>query len=224
MSGLVRVEGWSLLVGESGEPMVRDLDLAERLGYPRPRKIRDLIRRLIGEGFLNDSEVCTTVGQTSKVGGRPGTEYQLTETGALLVTMRSETAIANTVCRQLVEVFQAYRSGKLIQQHRANQVDTLHAISGGGEIRDNPAIAKHVRQQLGRLASSGGVHWQRAHGRLRQAWRVPSYKYLRLSALPYVDLWFRDQMTLALKSSPQIRALPIAVQTSIFDLIEGGKD
>ena len=30
---------------DDGEPRVLDLDLAERLGYERPRKIRDLIDR-----------------------------------------------------------------------------------------------------------------------------------------------------------------------------------
>ncbi|MGB0956605.1 MAG: hypothetical protein ACPGZP_11500 [Panacagrimonas sp.] len=221
MSNTVHVNGWSLAVSGDGEPMVRDLDLAERLGFERPRDIRKLITRLLRDGFLNDSEVRATVAQTSKVGGRPGTEYHLTETACFLVTMKSETAIANAVCRQLVEVFQAYRSGQLVAQSRASQLDVLHAISGGGEVRDNPAIAAHIKKQLGAIATNAGRHWQHAHGRLRKFWRVPSYQCLRLNLLPYVDDWLTNEVTAALRTSPAIRALPQTTQTTIFDLIEG---
>jgi hypothetical protein len=51
----------------SGEPRVRDFDLAEKLGFERPRKIRDLIKR--NEAKLLTFGGCPTVGRV--VEGNP---------------------------------------------------------------------------------------------------------------------------------------------------------
>ena len=69
------------------EPGLRDIDLAERLGYERPRTIRDLVERLGREGKLNDPELRRVARQT---GGRPATEFWLTEA----------TTAASTTCQR----------------------------------------------------------------------------------------------------------------------------
>lgn len=72
-----------------GEPRVRDLDLADRLGFDRPRDIRKLVERNMLE--IRDFGVCATVAQTSGArGGRPSTEYWLNEEQALLVSSLSD--------------------------------------------------------------------------------------------------------------------------------------
>jgi anti-repressor protein len=43
---------------DEGEPRIRDLDLAERLGYERRRDIRKIIER-----FVNEIGICATVAQ-----------------------------------------------------------------------------------------------------------------------------------------------------------------
>jgi hypothetical protein len=71
---------------------VRDVDLAVRLGYPRPRKIRELIRRM-GQK-LGRVVVRTRTGRTSmpRGGERPESvnEYWLDESQALVLALASK--------------------------------------------------------------------------------------------------------------------------------------
>lgn len=95
-----------------GEPRARDLDIAERLGFERPRDIRKLIERNLPE--IESFGVCATVARTpDQRGGRPATEYWLTEEQALLVASRSDAENAPTVRRMLIKVFVAWRRGHL---------------------------------------------------------------------------------------------------------------
>ncbi len=93
-----------------GEPRVLDLDLAAELGFERPRVIRELITRNEAE-LAAFSGVCRAVRQISSRGGRPSTEYWLTEAQALLLCMFARTATAAAVRRQVIEVFLAWRKG-----------------------------------------------------------------------------------------------------------------
>ena len=101
-----QIDGLTVTV-DADAPRVRDIDLAVRLGYERPRAIRDLIERLITSKNLNGSEVRRTVRQTSERGGRPATEYWLTEEQALMVVARSETPKATEILRAVIDVFMA---------------------------------------------------------------------------------------------------------------------
>lgn len=93
------------------EPRVRDVDLAERLGFRRPRKVRELIQRSLSE--LQRYGVCPTVGRTSGPrGGRPTQEYLLNEPQALLVCIKSDAPAAADVRQQLIDVFMAWRHGR----------------------------------------------------------------------------------------------------------------
>ena len=104
MSEIVIVEGGIRFTAASvdAEPTVLDLDVATKLGYKRPRDIRQLIGRMLESGALTEREVCCTVQQTSKKGGRPGTEYRLTEFGCDLVGGRSETPEGIAHYREMV--------------------------------------------------------------------------------------------------------------------------
>jgi hypothetical protein len=112
---LAQVDGWTLATGgfDDGAPRVRDLELAEHLGYERPAKIRDLIRRLVSDGKLSCSEVFTMAGKTSGLGGRPGTEFWLTEAQALKVVAKSETDKADAILDEVIAVFIAVRGGQM---------------------------------------------------------------------------------------------------------------
>jgi len=113
----VAIEGW--LLGHTGdkEPRIRDLDLGERLGYERPRKIRELIERMIQEGKLPGIHVRPAVGRTSMPNGGerevPVKEYWLTEEEALLVATQSEAPLAWALTREIVRVFRAALRGLL---------------------------------------------------------------------------------------------------------------
>lgn len=95
------------------EPRVRDIDLAERLGFDRPRKIRDLIKANIEELQIHGILPSTGAKSTDAFGrGRPGLEYWLNEPQALLVCMFSRTANAARVRKMLIEVFMEWRHGR----------------------------------------------------------------------------------------------------------------
>lgn len=90
---------------EQGVAWVEAEALGAWVGFSRPRKARDLVKRLLVLKILNDSEVCTVVGQTSHVGGRPVHELWLTREGALKFAARSDTPRAIALLDLIVRVF-----------------------------------------------------------------------------------------------------------------------
>ena len=115
---VIHVGAWTLTTtaATDEEPRIRDLDLAERLGYERPRKIRDLIDRLLREEKLNDIHQRPAVGRRAgQVAAQPVTEFWLTEAQALKVVAKSETAKADAILDEVIAVFIAARRGLLPQ-------------------------------------------------------------------------------------------------------------
>ena len=90
-----------------GEPRARDLDLAERLGFSRPRDIRKLIERNIVE--ITTYGPCATVARP--VQSNEVSEYWLSEEQALLVAVLSNAANAPAVRAMLIKAFVAWRRG-----------------------------------------------------------------------------------------------------------------
>jgi len=92
-----------------GAPLVLDTDLAEALGFDRPRVIRELIERnreeLEGYGSL--------AARHGKSRGQDFTAFYLNEEQALLICMLSRTPTAKTIRREVIAVYQAWRKGKL---------------------------------------------------------------------------------------------------------------
>jgi hypothetical protein len=125
------INGWPLvLVNGSPEPRILDIELAKKLGYAHPADIRKLIRRLMDEGILNESEVFATVAKTSMRGGRPAKEYWLTEEQAILVTTQSKTETAITQLKTMVHVFRLAAHGQLPGQTQAQSLgaDAVRAL------------------------------------------------------------------------------------------------
>lgn len=102
MSEMILYEGGLEFRSTGDEPRIRDLDLAERLGYERPHEIRRLIER-----HSKKLGLCVTV--TKSHGGRPGVEYWLTERQALFITTQSRTDRAADISMMLVDAFIAIR-------------------------------------------------------------------------------------------------------------------
>lgn len=95
------------------EPRVRDLDLAERLGFDRPRDIRKLIDRHRVE--IDSFGICATVAQNHSGGrGRPTTEFYLNEEQSLLIATVSNAPAASVVRRALITTFVALRRGQSV--------------------------------------------------------------------------------------------------------------
>lgn len=94
---------------EGSEPLIRDEDFAMWLGFERPRKIRDLIKRMERAGKLSNINHRPTVGRRAEgqVAARPTTEYWLTKTQALLVATQSDTPRAWALTETIVRVFES---------------------------------------------------------------------------------------------------------------------
>jgi len=110
MVRFVEVQGWQVAVEGVGdeEAKIRDIDLAKKLQYSRPRDIRRVILRLIAEGRL--AGVCSravTARQSTGRGERAFTvtEYWLTEEQALKVIATSDTPEAKAILDQVIQVF-----------------------------------------------------------------------------------------------------------------------
>lgn len=113
---IVTVEGQS-------EPLVVDTELAERLGYERPRVIKDLIKRLAEDPGFGRICVRRTIRRTQMPTGgireTPVDEFLLTEEQALEVVTKSETPKAKQLTRIIIRVFQAWRKNQLVTPSQA---------------------------------------------------------------------------------------------------------
>ncbi len=108
---VVQVDGFALHREADGAFRIRDVDLAEHLGYDRPRAIRELIVRMVETGELSGISCRRTVAR-QPVGpkGRGEREYEVDEywldrIEALLVTMRSDAPNAIPMRRVIADVF-----------------------------------------------------------------------------------------------------------------------
>lgn len=101
------------LVSIEGEPRIRDVDLAERLEFGRVTSIRILIARNAAELELYGS-LHRRDANPGKQGGRPGKAYYLNEGQALVICALSRTPVAARIRKALVDVFMAYRQGKIV--------------------------------------------------------------------------------------------------------------
>lgn len=116
MSDLIPISKLSVF---DDEPRILDLDLAAWLGFGAARQIRELIARNRDELEAFGSLSCRTTNPGAR-GGRPGVAYYLNEGQALVICALSRTPKAAEVRKALIEVFMAYRRGKLVQvkEHR----------------------------------------------------------------------------------------------------------
>jgi len=107
-------QGWEFSIWENmpdGEPRIRDIDAATRLGYAEPRMVRKLIKRVWPGNKA--PYVRSTVARTSmpKGGTREVkvTEYWLTEAELLKLIARSETQVAEAILDEMIAVYMAVR-------------------------------------------------------------------------------------------------------------------
>ena len=93
-----------------GEPRARDIEVAERLGFGRPRDIRKLIERNRAE--FDALGGCATVARL--VEGNEVNEFWLNEEQSLLAAALSKTENAAAVRAMLIRCFVAWRRGHMM--------------------------------------------------------------------------------------------------------------
>ncbi|WP_333822838.1 helix-turn-helix domain-containing protein [Pinisolibacter sp.] len=94
-----------------GELRIPDLVLADRLGMADPHDIRRLIRANLAE-IESFGPVSGRRPETSPKGGRPGTEYLLTEPQAICVATLSRAPRAADVRAALIALYMEVRHGE----------------------------------------------------------------------------------------------------------------
>lgn len=90
-----------------GEARIRDIGLAERLGFETPRMIRKLIKRHLPA--LDELGPRSTVERV--INGGEATEFFLNRKQAIFITAKSETATATDITIEIIEKFEAYERG-----------------------------------------------------------------------------------------------------------------
>ena len=123
MSAII-VNNWNV-TEVNGEPTVKDTDLAERLEYKENKAIRKLIKRMIDNGNFRGGIPCPTL---ENVYGNETETFYLNEKQALKVISKSETKKADEIMDEMIDVFVAYRHGKL-QPQLTPQNFTMKAIA-----------------------------------------------------------------------------------------------
>lgn len=159
---LVRVADWTMSVWSTygdDEPRVRDVDLAARLGFERPRKIRELIERIWPEN--RRPHVRPMVGRTSmpRGGEREFTvwEYWLTEAEALKLTARSETPIADAILDEMIRVYRLAIRGLLTPARAVSPpvpAPTLDDVRRAAEAAVNEQFARLAQALSGHAAQA----------------------------------------------------------------------
>lgn len=140
-----------------GELRVLDTDLAERLGFDRPRNIRTLITRWKAE--LEQLGVCCAVQQTSGTkGGRPAMVYYLNRKQAIFITAKSETPVATDITIEIIHRFDEYEVNRatVTQQNQIEQPFNLktHDQWSLEELRAKMSEVKMYGQTLSTSAGA----------------------------------------------------------------------
>lgn len=194
----------------NGEPRVRDLHLAERLGFDRPRKIRDIIKR--NHDKLLNFWGCPTVERL--VEGNQTAEFYLNQRQAIFICMKSETERAFDVQVEIVRVFDAYLNGELkpavprsfadALQLAADQARQLEAMQPKAEYFDRlmgthgtvdlETAAKTLRTSRPKL-----IAFLQDRGILtRKCLPAQTYidrDYMRVQLTTYEDVYGREQIS-----------------------------
>lgn len=109
----------------NNEPRVLDYRLGEVLGYARPRKARTLVQRNAKELAMHGDLTLVPL-KNGPQADRHELVYHLNEAQALLVCMFARTDAAAAARKNIIDVFLAYRHGKLVpssRQRAANDRD-----------------------------------------------------------------------------------------------------
>lgn len=166
---LVRVGGYAFTAwANDDEPRMRDVELAEKLGYGQPRDIRKLISRLAKEGKLPDVHVRATVARTQMpTGGVRETkvnEYWLTEAEVLYLAAKSETEAADALLREVIRVYMLARRGLLPQPGNdqamftaLSEIRQIQTLQQAAIARQDAAMVQQAEAVTALVAAVAGI-------------------------------------------------------------------
>lgn len=150
MTQLITIDDLNTTVNH--EPRLLDTIVGKRLGYNRPRVIRELIERCKDE-LETYGSIAVRHGAYR---GHETTEYYLNEGQCLVLCALSRTPQAATVRKAIIEVFMAHRRGALdaIQDHDgAQRFNTDQLIQIDTIVQR--ALIQHERRMERRSSDTG---------------------------------------------------------------------
>ncbi|MBK1641282.1 hypothetical protein CKO12_05215 [Chromatium okenii] len=132
----------------NGELRIRDIDLAERLGFADPRMIRKLIKS--NSEKLNEFSILYAVEKKHGGVGRPATEYYLDRKQSIFICMKSETANAFEVQFEIVEVYDAHLTNRAAQPAVADPVlaALVHGLVEIDRLKQQQVLITRKTEQL----------------------------------------------------------------------------
>lgn len=141
------------LIEVDGEVRALDTVIAERLGYERPRAIRDLIKRHRDTLEALGNLPCRAAKSEGR--GRPSAAFYLSEAQTCFIVAKSDTTRANIELAHVVGVFTEYHRGNLIAKDAETQarLDAAEAARQQriAEMRDD----KEARRRAFKIMGSG---------------------------------------------------------------------
>lgn len=138
------------LFEDAPEPYIPDTELGKRLGFQRPRAIRQIIKRWQKAGALRGIRcVARQESAPHRVARNvPAIQFFLSEVDALFIITKSETDVAIQVTQQIIDVFMAWRRGQLAQPKTDPAIgQALAAIQE--ELKAIRALNAHIAKAVG---------------------------------------------------------------------------
>jgi hypothetical protein len=198
----IKVDGWELVQPDgAAEPLIRDTELGRRAGKARPDHLRGIIRGLaeakvpgFEEGALRTYRVRNPRGGVA--GWSEG--FDLNEYQSCYVVTELRTETARLIKAQVIGVYMAVRRGQLAAGPGAADLAALRAEVGEAlalarrasanperfnspaRVGDSTELSRILRSALKTLAANRGWSFDKAHGWLRAAFKVPSYQVIPL--------------------------------------------
>ncbi|MFW8636697.1 primase-like DNA-binding domain-containing protein [Cribrihabitans pelagius] len=133
----------------NGEPRMRDTDIAEALGFSRARDFRKLILRCLA-ALGSFGEVTRAMPSRVDKHNPNAREYWLNEHQTFYICTQSKTENAFAITRQIINLFVAWRNGRLSEQPEQAQP----GFQLDADTQTYLTMVREVRMTKGRAAAS----------------------------------------------------------------------
>jgi hypothetical protein len=185
--------------GAEDEPRVLDLEIGERVGLARPRKVRDAIRHAIADGAMREGEhfrreiLTPSLRASSSHGGhrKPEERFWLTEAGALKLITRLRTPEADAMVDEVIRVYRIAIRQLAIPASTPDVIPESGPIPIVPELVNAPKVgdSEITRREMGFYVNAAkmacGVSVHRVHGVLRREFNVCSPYRLSILVWPH---------------------------------------
>ena len=170
------IDGFEVaLFGDAPEPYIPDIELGKRLGFQRPRAIRQIIKRWQKAGALRDIR-CVARQESAPRGvarNIPAIQFFIGEADALFIITKSETDVAIQITQQIIDVFMSWRRGQLAQPKTDPALAAIHE-----ELKSIRILNTHIAKAVG-IPLPGAIA-REAKGRSRSHSSLEKHLGIRL--------------------------------------------